>query len=342
MKGAWRVFWAGLALLTLIAFCLVILMTPWGLRRLTPLLESRLSDLLSLEVSIEDPVLSWPLTMRLESITATDGEGQVRMDIRDAGIRISLRQLLKGRARVHRISIEYIQYSGFFPAPPEEEETDSEWELPLQVPDLEMLFEKVIVHDLQLNRVRLEPPLVQEPIELSLQGSFTDRILHAELELLEIADHAYSSPPRLTVLLEVFPYNRFQNRDMVIAVRVDSFAKLIPEWPESLEDELELLLDLRETRETTLRISKGHLLNPVGDLTFSGELDLTTARLNSSLDLFLPDLTRLPAWIPVDLSGAIRLQANLEGQLNDLSLDLSLVPYLLACPPEGEVEAPST
>lgn len=324
MKRAWRVFLAGLALLTLIAFCLVILLTPWGLRRLTPLLESRLSDLLSLEVTIEDPVLSWPLTMSLESITATDGEGQVRMDIRDAGIRISLRQLLKGRARVHRISIEYIQYSGFFPAPPEEEETDSEWELPLQVPDLEMLFEKVIVHDLQLNRVRLEPPLVQEPIELSLQGSFTDRILHAELELLEIADHAYSPTPRLTISLEVSPYNRFQNRDMVIAARVDSFAKLLPEWPESLEDELELLLDLRETRETTLRISKGHLLNPVGDLTFSGELDLTTARLNSSLDLFLPDLTRLQAWIPVDLSGAIRLQANLEGQLNDLSLDLRL------------------
>ncbi len=176
-----------------------------------------------------------------------------------------------------------------------------------------MLFEKVIVHDLQLNRVRLEPPLVQEPIELSLQGSFTGRILHAELELLEIADQAYSPTPRLTVSLEVSPYNRFQNRDMVITVRVDSFAKLIPEWLESLEDELELHLDLRETRETTLQVTKGHLQNPVGDLIFNGELDLTTARLNFSLDLFLPDLTRLRAWIPVDLSGAIRLETTTGG-----------------------------
>ncbi|MDA3873476.1 MAG: translocation/assembly module TamB domain-containing protein, partial [Kiritimatiellae bacterium] len=303
--------------------CLVVLLTPWGLRRITPMLEARLSELLSLEVSIEDPVLSWPLTLRVESILATDAEGQVRMEIREAGLRVSLRQLLKGRARVHRLSIESLRYRGV-PAALPVEETDSEWDLPLRLPDMEMLFEKVMVRDLHIHRVRLEPPFVPEPIELSLQGSFSNRIVEAELELLEMGDQTYSPSPRLSLSLDTSPYNRFQNRDLELTAGAEGFANLIPNWPDTLEDELELFLDLRETRETLLLITKGYLLNPVGELRFGGELDLTTARLSSAWELSIPDLARLRAWLPIDLTGAICLDANLEGALDDLSLDVHL------------------
>lgn len=312
-----------LALATLLTVCLLTLLSPGGLRRITPMLEARLSERLALDVSIEDPVLSWPLTLSVKSITAADAEGRVRMDIRGAGVRVSLRQLLKGKARVHRLSIEDLRYNGF-PAAAAAEDADGVWEAPLSLPDLETLFEKVIVHDLHIRRLQLEPPLVQGPIGLSLRGSFHNRILEAKLALLEAGGRPGSPSPRLSLSLDVSPYNRFQNRDVVLTVRAEAFAKLVPEWPETLEDELELFLDLRETRETLLLITRGHLLNPLGELRFGGELDLTTARLRSTWEFSIPDLSLIQTLVPVDLTGGLRLDAKLEGTPDDLSLDAHL------------------
>ncbi|MEX2605991.1 MAG: translocation/assembly module TamB domain-containing protein [Kiritimatiellia bacterium] len=324
IKRCVRGLLAGLVLLTLIAGGLIVLLTPWGLRRITPMLETRLSGLLSMEVAIEDPSLSWPLTLRVDSITASDGNGQIRIGIREARIRVSPRQLLKGRAHVYRLSIEHLIFSGWPAAARDGAETDSGLELPLRLPDLEMLFEKVTVRDLHIQRVRLEPPLVQDPIELTLRGSFSNRTLEADLELLTIADRTYTPSPRLSVSLDVSAYNRFQNRDLMLKMEAESFAKLIPDWPETLEDDIELSLDLSETRETYLRISKGALRTPAGDLTVTGELNLTTATLKTTMEIFLPDLTRLQAWIPVDVSGAVRLHADVRGPLDDLAVDLQV------------------
>jgi len=166
----------------LLLFCLTaFLLSPPGLRILTPLLESKLSETLAADVKLEGLQLRLPLTLRLESLSVLNAEDDgVRMG--DLELRLSLRALTRGRIHIRRLHLEDLRLSHLRFGSGTEAESNPADE-PFSFPDWEDLFRLARVDSLRVRSLQLLPPLVAEKMDFAVSGELTKQFLRSEIEM---------------------------------------------------------------------------------------------------------------------------------------------------------------
>lgn len=319
-----RIFLFGtFVLLVLAGILLAIPMTPWGLSRLTPALESRFSDHLDLDVRIQGLALHWPLAASVDAFSATDATGELRLGVRKARVRISLRQLLRKHILIHRLEADEILFAGL-PGPETETEAKT-WEFPLQLPDLEGLFDLVELRHLDIKRLVLPPPLLPEPHVFSLKGQWRARELSLDSTWISRGEHPFAEKPHMRITLRLNAFNVEHIRNLVLEMQAGSFAKLIPDWPEDLPDTMEMQLTLCETRHKKVEVLTGQLRTAPVQIDVDGELSLETGMLKLAARAAIPDLSRLQAWCPVPLAGTLQTGLTLTGRIEDPEMTATLL-----------------
>ena len=323
-KKRWGCLFKSFLLLALFGGGLVALLTPWGLARLTPLLASRLSAVLDLEVRIEGLALHWPLAASVDAFSATDDEGEVRLGLSEARVRISLRQLLRKQILIHRLEAEELLFAGL-PEDPETEPDASPLEFPLRLPDLEEILDGVEVRHLQIKRLVLAPPLLPEPHVFSLEGQWRSRELLLEATVYARGEKRFDDAPRMKASLTMNAFDEEDVRDLLLEIRAASFAQLIPNGSEDLFGEMELDLTLRETRHEKIEMLTGRFRTESVNVEADGELHLETGMAKVDVHVDFPDLARFQAWSPVSLAGTLRAGLSLEGRVDDPEFTFSLL-----------------
>lgn len=101
-----------LATIVLLAGAALFLFSPTGLRWMTPLLERPLSRVLGASVSLEGPIIRWPLELELARFRLADAD-TVYLDVRDVSVRVSARHLWRRHVWVHALRVEQVTYDGW-------------------------------------------------------------------------------------------------------------------------------------------------------------------------------------------------------------------------------------
>ncbi len=107
----WTGWGIGITLLLLLGIVAWAL-SPMGVNRWLPRVESRLSDILDARVTIEDMAFIWPLRAKVGRLQIEDTEAltvYVRME--DFNVRLSARSLFRGQLVVRELSVGALQYN---------------------------------------------------------------------------------------------------------------------------------------------------------------------------------------------------------------------------------------
>lgn len=326
-KKCWGCLFRLLLGLVLLGFSLVVLLvTPWGLSWLTPALESRLSERLGLEVRIQGLTLYWPLGASVDAFSATDEEGNVRLGVDEARVRISLRKLLRQQILIHRMEAADVLFAGL-PGPETETEPKA-GEFPLRLPDLEGLLDLVELRHVNIRRLVLAPPLLPEPHVFSVEGQWRARELSVEAVFRSRGEERFAEKPHVKTTLLLNPFNADYVRDVVLEMRATSFAKLVADWPEGLRDTAKLHLTLRETRHEKIEILTGQLRTAPVQVAVDGALSLETGRIKldvqaESLDLPLAMFGVVGQMDPgTEMEGRFTVSGTLQNPAATLQLDV--------------------
>ena len=157
-----------LLFIAIIGTSLAISITPWGLRYLAPLLASRISQRIGLKVEIEGLTLHWPLEAKIQSFTARDDAGEMRLSLDAFRARISMRQLLRKNLRIYRLEVDEVMFAGLPPKECVQEKQSREF---LADPsEFESILERAEVRHFEIHRIELAPPWVPEPWILTTHG----------------------------------------------------------------------------------------------------------------------------------------------------------------------------
>lgn len=172
------------------------LLSPAGLRLLTPRLEAFLSERLQAAVHIDGLRLDLPLTLRLKEISLLneDGEGILLESLR---VRVSITELLRGRVLIRRLNAAGLRMSSLAFGPERERPQTRE---PLFIPAWDDVFGALRVDRLDLASVRLNPPLVAEALNVQLSARLQEEFLSSEIRAEDFPNFGTS-----TLGLRVYP-----------------------------------------------------------------------------------------------------------------------------------------
>jgi len=337
-----------LLLLALICALVVLAITPWGMRQLTPMLESHITRQTGWDTQIQRLTLHWPLEVKVTSFTASDAEGEIRLALEGFRVRISLRQLLRKNIRMYHLEADEIIFAGL----PEKEVTQKpkSHDVPFSLNDLEPILVLAEVWHFEFRRIVLASPLVPEPLVFAIRGDWRDHQMSIYLDTIAInwngLDFTAETPLHMRIepeRLRFAPWKLQVGRGSLLTEGIIKEEHL--QWSVEI---LELPLDLFGFA--------GHLQPDTemnGMFTVAGTLQDPTATLSLDLDGLRPDSPDRwdgpPARFRANLNmheqrlqGSFRLE-NLPGDPVILDLDipapLSILPFSFQWPPDGPVEA---
>lgn len=289
---------------------------PWAWRRGVAWVETAASEALGMEVRMEGARPHWPLALGFDALEGRS-EGETLLEVRAFYARVSLRQLFQGKLWIHNLEVEEFTFNGL--PPPDEPPPPRDPADPLDIPDLEPLFERLVARNLQVQRVRLGPPFLEEPVTFSLKGSFGDRVLKAECRLLEPRQATGNPTARLHAELDPWQRNLRAGR-----ARLDAreWTAHFPGWPGDLDDLISLGFSWEETRRRKLTLTELSFDSALVTASGAGEVRLAPPGIQLKIEANLPSLRSLEAWTPELPEGGMTLSVALEGPLSDPALRL--------------------
>ena len=323
LRGCVRGMWV---VLVLCGVVLVMSVTPWGLRLLTPVLAAQLSARLGLEVHVEGLALHWPSGVSIHAFSARDEDGEVRLALNAARVRFSLRKLVHKQIHIHRVEAAEVYFGGLPAA-----DTASEGEalaLPLRLPDIAGLLDRMELRHISIQRLVLAPPLLSEVHVFSLQGHWQARELSLDSVVLSRGEERFRKRPQIATTLTINPFDAGSVRDLDLEIRVQSFAELFSGWPGDMRDAVALSLMLRETRHETIELLTCQLQSAAVQIEAAGAVSLETGLLNldvavQSFDIPLNMFGFAGRMDPgTELDGQFRVFGSLQRPAATLQLDV--------------------
>ena len=306
------IYWVVGATVLLIAGAWLLL-SPTGLRLLTPLLERHASRALGAPVDLEGLVLRWPLEVELARFTAADSDRKY-VEVRDISLRLSARQLARGHVWVHALEAGQIAYNGLpareAPEPAEAPPGPTTW------PDPGLLVNRVTVKELRCPHVVLGDDVLSQRATLRVEGAFAPgrdgKALRLHMDLLAWAEMEWPAPPELHVegALRELGSERWH---MTLQADARHWAPLVPDWPEELEDDVHLRLAVLLEDGHLMTLEEAHVQAAPARLDGTGTLDLQAARVQARLEAVVEDAAPFSVWADTDLEGAAFGVLELEG-----------------------------
>ena len=307
-----------IALIALVLFIGValFLVSPSGLRLLTPVLERKLARVLHVPVEMDGLVLRWPLQMELEHFRAAD-DNVTYLELDRARVRISLRQLLLRNVWLHHVRAERIVYNGLPAAllaarPDPEPDRDRR-----PMPDPAVLIARITVLDLNLDEVEIGDRILSQTARFGVAGAFIseDDGKHGRLSVkLRAWGQEEWSDDGPSLEWNVHAVEAVRAEWLVSASLVAGrWGPLVPNWPATVDDALRarIVLDFEAGKRANLR--ELDLASSIVKVKGSGSFDVPESHLDARVEIMASDISVLSAWLDPEMEGAVTAVCSFTG-----------------------------
>ncbi len=313
------------AMIVLSAGAALFLLSPTGLRRMAPLVERPLSRVLGASVTLEGPVIRWPLELELARFRVADAD-TVYLDVRDAAVRVSARQLWRRHVWAHRVRVEQVAYDGW-PTRDASERAPRE-PGPVPVPDPGVWFDWVTVEEAIIERVIVGKRVLPETAAFHVQADLThgsaETTARMAVSMKALGETTWTDTSPVARAQATLTQPAPGHRRCVIEADIAHWGALIPDWPDELKDQLRVRGAIRFEDGRYIRLETTHVESPLADVDATAVLDAHAPHLRAQVNVMVPDASPLSQWLEMELEGGATLRATIEGEPSSPALDAAI------------------